>query len=158
MVEVRLYLINIINYFNRSDLKLTILLTEGTNLEFQNSDIDIYEASSITRNPLARQIWEIVFLPWILHKKKIDIFFCPGGVVPLVGYFNGKLVTMFRNMLPFDEKQKSKYHFGFLRFRNWMLSKIMLLSMKRADLVIFISKFAQSVIQKRIEKPLKRTV
>ena len=71
------YLINIINYFNRSDLKLTILLTEGTNLKFENTDIDIYEAPSITRNPLVRQIWEITFLPWILFKSRVDIFFCP---------------------------------------------------------------------------------
>jgi len=152
------YLINIIKYFKRKDLKLTILLTKGTNLEFENSEIEIYEAPSITRNPIIRQMWEISYLPLILFERKIDIFFCPGGVVPFVVYFKGKIVTMFRNMLPFDERQKRKYQFGFLRFRNWILSKIMLFSMQRADLVIFISKFAESVIQEKIQNPLKNSV
>lgn len=151
------YLLNIVKYFNRSDLKLTILLTEGTNLKFEYDGLNIYKASSLTRNPILRQIWEVIFLPWILHRRKIDIFFCPGGLVPFLPYFNGKIVTMFRNMLPFDEKQKRKYPFGLLKFRNWILSKVMLLSMQRADLVIFISAFAESVIKKRIKRPLKHS-
>ena len=115
------YLINIIKYFKRKDLKLTILLTQGTDLKFENSEIEIYEAPSITRNPIIRQMWEIVFLPWILFDRKIDIFFCPGGVIPFMVYFRGKIVTMFRNMLPFDEIQKSKYKFGLIKFRIWSI-------------------------------------
>ena len=151
------YLINIIKYFDRKDIHITILLTRGTNLDFSYKNIVIYEAPEITRNPIIRQIWEMVFLPWILYRKSIDIFFCPGGTIPLMAFFQGKTITMFRNMLPFDDIQKNKYQFGFLKFRNWMLSKIMISSMMRADLVIFISKYAESVISKKIKRPLKKS-
>jgi len=134
------------------------MLTEGTNLSFEYDQLDIYTAPRLTRNAILRQIWELIFLPWILYKKKIDIFFCPGGVVPYIPLFNGKIVTMFRNMLPFDETQKRKYGFGFLKFRNWILNKVMLSSMQRADLVIFISSFAESVIKKITKKSLNHSV
>jgi glycosyltransferase involved in cell wall biosynthesis len=56
---------------------------------------------------------------------------------------------MFRNMIPFDRVQRARYPFGYTKLRNWLLEHLLLSSMQRADLVIFISEYARAVIEKR---------
>jgi len=152
------YLLNLIKYYNRKDLDVIFLLSEGSKFEIKNRDFKIHRVYSAASNPIFRSIWEFLFLPRLLYKMKIDVFFCPGGVVPKLLFHRCKIVTMFRNMIPFDEVQRKKYPFGFMRLRNWILSKVFLDSMGRSDLVIFISKFAKSVIQNKLKKPLKSSL
>lgn len=109
-------------------------------------------------NPFLRTLWERFWLPILLRKIRADVFFCPGGVVSTEAPRGCKTVTMFRNMLPFDLKQRKKYPLGYDRLRNWILNKIMLRSMLRADLVIFISKYAQGVIENIAQGSLKKSV
>ena len=61
-------------------------------------------------------------------------------------------------MTPFDKKQISKMPFGLQKLRNLILRKMMLYSMEKADIVIFISKFAELCIKDTITKPLKKTI
>jgi glycosyltransferase involved in cell wall biosynthesis len=61
-------------------------------------------------------------------------------------------------MIPFDIKQRKKYPLGYMRLRNWLLSKAMLRSIESADLVIFISKFARQLIENYSEKGIKKAV
>jgi glycosyltransferase involved in cell wall biosynthesis len=65
---------------------------------------------------------------------------------------------MFRNMIPFDRVQRSRYPLGYMRVRNWLLEREMLRSMLQADLVIFVSKFARNVIEQRVPGRIKRGV
>lgn len=58
---------------------------------------------------------------------------------------------MFRNMIPFDERQRRKYPLGYERFRNWLLHRVMLRSMLRSDLVIFISDYAKQVVERHTQ-------
>ena len=53
---------------------------------------------------------------------------------------------MFRNMIPFDLTQTRKYPLGYMRVRNWLLKRIMVRSMTKADRVICVSEFARQVI------------
>lgn len=102
-----------------------------------------------TQNPLLRAVWEKFVLPLTLKKLNIDVFFCPGGVVGTRAPKQCKTITMFRNMIPFDEGVYKKIPYGLQRLRNWMLARVMLKSMTAADLVIFISNYARTVIEKQ---------
>ena len=111
-----------------------------------------------TKNPLIRAIWERFLLPRILKKKHVDILFCPGGLINTPASENYKTVTMFRNMIPFDRAQRAKYPYGLTRIRNWILERIILRSMLKADLVIFVSDFAKQIINKLTGFKLKNAV
>jgi len=54
--------------------------------------------------------------------------------------------------------QRAKYPYGLMRIRNWILERIMLKSMLKADLVIFISDFARQLINERTGFKLKNAV
>lgn len=103
-----------------------------------------------TENPLLRSVWEKLALPRILARERADLLFCPGGLISTRAPTDCRTVTMFRNMTPFDERARRAVPFGLQRLRIWMLEHLMLASMARADLTIFISDFARSVIEARI--------
>jgi glycosyltransferase involved in cell wall biosynthesis len=65
---------------------------------------------------------------------------------------------MFRNMIPFDRVQRKRYPLGYMRVRIWLLERVMLRSMLRADVVIFVSDFARRVIEQRVPECIKRAV
>lgn len=58
--------------------------------------------------------------------------------------------------MPFDPRVRKSMPLGLQRIRNWLLERIMLKSMAAADLTIFISNHARSVIEARIR--LKKAV
>lgn len=109
-----------------------------------------------TSNPLLRALWEKIALPRYLAKEKADILFCPGGVVATKASRSVKIVTMFRNMIPFDPQLVAAMPWGLMRLRNIILKRVMLKSMAQADLTIFISDHARGVIEalRRISNPL----
>ncbi len=152
------YLINLLKHApERTDLE--IVLAAPADLKFSTGKANIvrFMPFSPVRNPFFRTFWEIFFLSRLLRKLKVDVFFSPGGLVMTQVPKGCKSVTMFRNMMPFDLKQRKKYPLGYMRVRNWILEKMMLNSMKNADFVIFISNYAQKVIQNRANRRLKNT-
>lgn len=104
-------------------------------------------ASWPTSNPLLRALWEKIALPRYLTAEKADILFCPGGVVGTKVPRGVKVVTMFRNMIPFDPALVGAMPWGLMRLRNIILKRVMLKSMAQADLTIFISDHARGVIE-----------
>lgn len=100
-----------------------------------------------TTNPLSRAVWERFILPSLLRREQADVLFCPGGVVGTNAPRGCKVVTMFRNMIPFDPQLVSRMPWGAQRFRNLLLRRVLLRSMKDADLTIFISEHARSLIE-----------
>lgn len=125
---------------------------------FADPTLDIGDDARVVRlttrwpvhNALLRSAWERLALPRNLRRTGADVLFCPGGIV------NGRpprgvaVVTMFRNMLPFDPVAARQLGLTLARVKNWLKRGLMLRSMARADLVIFISEFAHSVIASRI--------
>jgi len=111
-----------------------------------------------TDNPLLRIMWERFLLPKMLKKMDADLLFCPGGLVNTRVPKGCKTVTMFRNMIPFDKAVRSKYPIGSMRVRNWLLERVMLSSMIKADMVIFISEFARNVILERSASRIRQAV
>lgn len=105
------------------------------------------KASWPTSNPLLRALWEKMALPRYLAAEGADILFCPGGVVATRAPRGVKVVTMFRNMIPFDPALVSAMPWGLMRLRNVILKRVMLKSMAEADLTVFISDHARSIIE-----------
>lgn len=142
------YLINILKHLPANiDIKITLLVSSKDQIDIENPNIELFTINFPVNNPFFRAFWERCYLPAILTKKKVDVLFCPGGVVGTKAPKGCKTVTMFRNMIPFDMEQRRKYPLGYMRFRNWLLNRVMLKSMEKADLVIFISDFAKKVIE-----------
>jgi glycosyltransferase involved in cell wall biosynthesis len=108
-------------------------------------------------NPLPRAIWERIYLPKLLTNRDVDVLFCPGGLLNVSVPSRCKTVTMSRNMIPFDERQQSSLPLGYPRFRNWLLKKLMLSSMNKADLVIFVSEYAKHVVERQRAASLRNT-
>lgn len=104
-------------------------------------------ASWPTENPLLRAVWERWLLPRYLKRTGADVLFCPGGLVATRAPKSCRVVTMFRNMTPFDDSALRRMSWGLQRIRNHMLRGLMLRSMHEADLTIFISDFARGVIE-----------
>jgi glycosyltransferase involved in cell wall biosynthesis len=113
-------------------------------------------ASWPTENPLIRAAWERLVLPRYLKQTGADVLFCPGGLVGTKAPKGCKVVTMFRNMTPFDPIAMKAVPVGLQWVRLHMLRRLMLTSMRGADLTIFISGYARKVIEKlsRIPNPL----
>ncbi|MQG91483.1 glycosyltransferase family 1 protein [Pseudomonas sp. MN1F] len=141
------YLINLLRHIpDRADLKIIILAPEGLKLP-EHPAITRHYPEWPVENPLTRTLWEKLLLPAYLRKVKADVLFCPGGVVAGSVPQGCKVVTMFRNMIPFDKRVLGYIPFGLQRVRNWLLYRAMLRSMSEADLTIFISDYARSVIE-----------
>ncbi len=120
--------------------------------------VNIMRSGKWLQRPVVRAIWERLFLPGVLRREKADVLFCPGGVVLTSPPRGCRLVTMFRNMIPFDIKQRKRYAWGYKRIRNWLLERIMASSMSKADLVIFVSDYARNVIEDHPKVTVKKSV
>lgn len=153
------YLINLLQHRPEGN-GIEIFLLAPPSLKLPDSiwGITRLQTAFPVENPFLRALWEKFWLPVLLRRLKIDVFFCPGGTVGAKAPAGCKTVTMSRNMLPFDVRQRKKYPLGYDRFRNWALSKTLLGSMLKADLVIFISNYAETVIKDLARGALKRTV
>lgn len=111
-----------------------------------------------TDNPLLRSVWERLVLPRYLKQTGADVLFCPGGLVGTKAPRGCQVVTMFRNMTPFDPIAMKAMPVGLQWVRNLMLRPLMLISMREADLTIFISEFARKVIESLTHIPNPLTV
>ena len=109
-----------------------------------------------TTNSILRTLWEKFTLPRILAAEKAQVLFCPGGVIASRVPAGCKTVTMFRNMIPFDEVALARVPRGLQKLRNVLLKRVMLRSMANANLTIFISDYARRVIEAvgRVRNPV----
>jgi len=155
----RTYLFNLLSHIPDVGFELTLLVGKSFDETLISNRINVLKVSCWIENPLLRPWWERWILPSLLKRGAYDGLFCPGGVVNTVVPIECKLITMSRNMLPFDQKQRSRYPLiSFQRLRNWMLARIMYRSMLAADLVIFVSEYAKKVIETHIGVKLRKSV
>lgn len=150
------FLKNIPDSFNE---KITLLCFSGQNFFIKHKNIKISKFNNLFSNPFIVRIWELFFLHFFLNKINTDIYFAPSGIISFtLKKSNFKKVTMFRNMIPFDENQKKKWPIGYARTRNWLLGKILLKSMVYADLVIFISEYGKKIILDKAKGNIKNSI
>ncbi len=148
------YLRNLLSYIPERD-NLEVLVYAPAGLDLPNHPrLRRMVTRWPTTNPLLRTLWEQLALPWLLRSETVDVLFCPGGVVATNPPRGCRVVTMFRNMIPFDPSTYKNIPWGLQRLRNIILKRVMLKSMASADMTIFISNHARGVIEKmtRINK------
>jgi glycosyltransferase involved in cell wall biosynthesis len=142
------YLINLFKFIPpsvKTDCRIVALLPHGSESIFQfGSDIEVVSFAFASRGSMFRLIWSELFMPALLKQMKVDVLYCPGGFVSAFGPW--KTAVAFRNMLPFSLEDRRRYPLGYMRTRLAILRWVQARSFKRADLVIFISLFAKSVI------------
>lgn len=149
------YINNLLARLPKGDYKIYLFLPDDFIVP-KDCRLTVLKTKWPTRNPIARFIWEKLFLPGTLLKLDIDILFCPGGMVNTPTMKNRKTVTMFRNMLPFDYRISFSSATFIEKIINILKKKAMLRSMIKADFVIFISNFARKVIED--QTPIKNAV
>ncbi|MBF0276783.1 MAG: glycosyltransferase family 4 protein [SAR324 cluster bacterium] len=141
------YLLNLLKFIpEKLPVDVTLLVPDSFPLPKLSSNIRKHSIPRVESNPFFRAIWEKLFLPGLLRQWEIDVLFCPGGVISTVPPKNCKTVTMFQNMLPFAPEERKRYPFGYMRFRLWLLKFLQERSFQNADMVIFISHHAKTVI------------
>ena len=143
------YIQNLLTYIPK-DKRLKIYISyQGELISYiKDSRVKRYVPHWPTFNPILRGFWQLIILPFILKSLKIDVLFVPGGVVFTNPPKNCKLVTMFRNMLPFDRDQIRKYPNNIFKIKIYLQKYLILRSLKMSDKIIFISNFARNFLIK----------
>ena len=96
---------------------------------------------------LARRTWwQTVQLAREARRAGCDLLFVPGGSYS--GSFR-PFVTMSRNMLPFERRERARYGVSSMRVKLKVLERVQSASMRRADGVIFLNEYARSRITER---------
>jgi hypothetical protein len=122
--------------------------------------------SELTLNKLSNRPWLIKISPELLNKGLIsrsywqlcqltksakaiecDVLFVPGGTY--LGQFK-PIVTMSRNLLPFESKELMRYGFTAQTLKVLVLRFIQTISFKRADGLIFLTDYAKRAVVKVI--------
>ena len=140
------YLLNLLKLVPQNlNLQVFVLVQPAFLLSDLPDNVVRLEQSAL-ENPIKRAFWEELYLPSLLKRYEIELFFSPGGLLPRSLPSNMLKVVTFQNMLPFDHLQRKKYPVGYRRLRDWLLERGLSTSMRKADLVIFISEFARNFI------------
>jgi glycosyltransferase involved in cell wall biosynthesis len=151
------YVMNLVRFLPEGvPVEIFIVAPDSLNLPVNRKNIKRIAVRWPVGNPIMRAVWERLCLPKLARQIKADVFYAPGGLIGASMPNGCKNVTMFRNMLPFSTEH-GKYPLGYMRLRHWILKRLMLRSMRRADLVIFISQYAKGIIEQQIRGGLKRT-
>jgi glycosyltransferase involved in cell wall biosynthesis len=148
------YLINLLSHISPgSDWEVFLLCQHSLVIDDLPPNVRRFKTKINLENPIKRAVWELLFINRIIKKNNIEIYFSPGGLLPVVRLpSNIKSVVTFQNMLPFDMEQRKRYPLGYRRIRDWLLERGLSNAMKKADLIIFISEFAKKFILNRLEK------
>ena len=108
--------------------------------------VDRVPGPAVARNPFVRAVWERAELGRLAGRMGAGLLFSPGGLLP-AGLPRGLATAVtFQNMLPFDAVQRARYPLGYRRLREALLRSQLAASIRRAQLVIFISRFAREFI------------
>jgi glycosyltransferase involved in cell wall biosynthesis len=100
-----------------------------------------------TRTLLRRSLWQLTKISGQATKEGCNVLFVPGG-----SFFGGfrPFVVMSQNMLPFERRERARYGFSLKAARLSLLAITQWLTFLRADSVICLSHYAQSVIQNKL--------
>ncbi len=110
------------------------------------------------QNVLQRTLWEAVGLPRLLRELEADVYYVLSGTLAAKPPGGCKSVVAFRNLLPFDSKNRKRYPHGYTRYRLWLIGQAQPRSFARADLVIFISEFGREVVEAVVTERAGRAV
>ena len=99
---------------------------------------------------LARALWQRRGVAAAARAARCDILLVPGGTY--TGAFR-PFVTMSRNMLPFEPRELRRYGWSAAALRLRLLRRMQAGSFRRADGLIFLTRYARDIITS-VVKPL----
>lgn len=151
------YVSNLLNFLpEQSTAEIFVLAPDSLLLPTRRDNIKRISVNWPVENPFVRAAWERLYLPRLARQVNADVLFCPGGIIGSSVPQGCKSVTTFQNMLAIDLKWRRQYPLGYMRVRLWILEKVMLRSMLRSDLVIFISEFGRKALEDRANRPVQK--
>ncbi|OHB97751.1 MAG: hypothetical protein A2Z57_11095 [Planctomycetes bacterium RIFCSPHIGHO2_12_39_6] len=112
---------------------------------FQHPNFKFLSFRIPSKNSLLRILWEQLNVPFILKKEGVDVLFSPGNVCPLFTQLPN--VVMIQNIEPFSN-DFSRDRGLIQRIRLKLLKLLTMLSIKKAQRVIFPSMKARTVAEK----------
>lgn len=93
---------------------------------------------------LKRSMWQKFKLANSIHREQCDILFVPGGNISCDFH---PVITMSRNMLPFEPMELKRYGWRWTFFRLALLRFLQSRSFSTADGLIFLTQFAHNTIK-----------
>jgi len=99
---------------------------------------------SINKDYVKRLLWQRLSLSSEVKKAKCDLLYVPGG--NFLGGFH-PIVTMSRNMLPFQWQELTRYGLSLMSLRLLILRKVQTFSFRKADGIIFLTDYAKDAVQ-----------
>lgn len=99
----------------------------------------------LNRGLIARTLWQHRRLSKVAKQVGCDLLFIPGGSYS--GAFS-PVVTMSRNLLPFEWRESRRYGWTLLTFKNILLRQIQSRSFRKAAGVIFLTNYAKQSVLK----------
>jgi len=99
---------------------------------------------SVRTGYVRRVMWQRLFLSRAVLRAGCDVLFVPGG--NYIGSFR-PIVTMSRNMLPFQIKELTRYFFSLIWLRLLILRQVQTYSFRQASGMIFLTDYARTAVQ-----------
>lgn len=112
---------------------------------FQHPHFTFVSFKIPSKSLILRILWEQFILPSFLKKEKVDVLFSPGNICPLFSTIPN--VVMVQNVEPFNN-ELTKGQGLIQRIRLKLLKSLTLLSIKRAQRVIFPSMKARTFTER----------
>lgn len=154
------YLANLIKHFpSTNDTYFYILCAKFNESLFQsNNNISLIVLGTLFKNTLFRTLYETFVLPFFVLYNRFDLYYQPAAGLPSLIFKPCKVMTTLQNMLILDENERKRFpFFSLVRFKMFLLSVFVFESLKRSDKIIFISKYSQDYIKKRLPDIEKRS-
>ncbi len=109
------------------------------------------QAPGWTSRPILRFLLGAFFFRFVWKRRNdFDAVYFAGGSFDMALPPGTAKIVAFRNMLPFDLEARRRYHWGWNRFRHWLLRYVQGWAFRRAALVIFISRYARDTIDRMV--------
>jgi len=156
-----IHLENLLKYWGRSDRqhKYSIFTTYKNyhklpKFRTDNSQYRLFRIPGVSL--ITKLIWEQIIFPFYLKKACIDILFCPFNFGPILSPF--KTVLMIQNIAPFFENVVENEKTRCRKIKYKVLAFLMKMAAKKADVVIFPSRYGQKLIVNNFNISEEKTV
>jgi len=107
---------------------------------------EVLDGSWPARSVLHRALWERLALPRLLRRLRADVYYPLSGALGTRPPPGCRSVVAFRNLLPFAGEWRRRYRPRYTWLRLLLLRATQARSLRRADLVIFVSEHGRRVI------------
>jgi glycosyltransferase involved in cell wall biosynthesis len=141
------HLVNILKYSDCNDADLIVVWSNDKTIEKiqEKPNIITVHTPLLNRNLFLRMFWQRWLLPREILKRKCDILFSPGGILP--GSVPVPSVVLSQNLLPFEKMERHRFSFfSFIRHKMHLIKIMQINSMQNANGLIFLSNYAKKTI------------